>query len=321
MTDIHPRGVYMVLSAKALPYAEKGIDSLFRHVREPVSLTLITDGAADKSEIEQCLSTLEVPAQHSWRVHDQAEADERAEIFFAACPNLREFRRGHPCWRKITDPLLFASPGAEVIVLDPDLYFPNYFTFEPTLASGLLLMWQPPSCLLPHEVVMKAYEVPVKLAHHVDIGVAQLRNKLDLDWLDRFVADLGGGGIPRAMHVEAIVWAALGMRMGGGYFDPAHWYCWQYRQWKRVLLKLGMSGTRMLALETLDGVKCFHASGIAKWWVRDASDQQRFPPPHDVLHSLPIAPFEDMPLETYQRDQALKSWARRLGYYAIMKRV
>jgi hypothetical protein len=320
MTTVQARGVYMVLSAKALPYAEKAIDSLFRHVQEPVSLTLVTDGASDKVEIERCLRGLQIPAQHAWQVFDQAEADERAELVFADHPNLRAFRQGHPCWRKITDPLLFADPGAEIIVLDPDLYFPNHFTFEPTPASGLYLMWQPPSCLLPHETVMRAYELPVRLAHHVDIGVAQLRNNLDLAWLDGFVAGLGGVGLPRAMHIEAIVWAALAMRMGGGYFDPAHWYCWQYRQWKRVRLKLGMPGTRMLAMENLAKVKCFHASGIAKWWVRDASEQQRFPPPRAAVHSLPIKPFEDMPLATYQRDQWIKSLARRLGYYRIMKK-
>ena len=320
VSQIQPREVFMVLSAKSLPYAEKGIDSLFQHVREPVSLTLVTDGAADKAEILQCVGKLSIPPQHSWRVYEQSEADDRAEVVFAAQPNLRAFRFGHPCWRKITDPLLFSAPGAEIIVLDPDLYFPNHFSFEPTPPTGLYLMWQPPSCLLPHESVVRAYDIPVKLAHHVDIGVAQLRNNLDLDWLDRFVSDLGGTAIPRVMHVEAIVWAALAMRMGGGYFDPAHWYCWQYRQWKRVLLKLGMPGTRMLALESLSTVKCFHASGIAKWWVKDATDQHRFPPPRSIVESLPIQPFEDMPLATYQRDQSIKDWARKLGYYKIMKR-
>lgn len=320
LIDTPRRGVFMVLSAKSLPYAEKGIDSLFRHVLEPVSLTLVTDGAADKAQIEQSVARLAVPPQHRWSVHDQAEADERAEVSFATYPNLRAFRLGHPCWRKITDPLLFAEPGAELVVLDPDLYFPNHFSFEPTPPTGLYLMWQPPSCLLPREIVMRAYEMPVELAHHVDIGVAQLRNQLDLEWLDGFVSGLGGAGIPRVMHVEAIVWAALAMRMGGGYFDPVHWHCWQYRQWKRVLLKLGMPGTRMLAMEDLATVKCFHASGIAKWWVRDATEQGRFPAPRTIVEALPIKPFESMPLATYQRDQSIKDWARRLGYYSIMKR-
>jgi hypothetical protein len=310
----------MVLSAMALPYAEKAIESLFRNVREPVRLTLITDGPSDKVALVNCLRKLAVPEPHAWRVYDQADADQRAAIQFAGLPNLQRFRMGHPCWRKITDPLLYAERNDEIIVLDPDLYFPNEFTFEPTPPSGLYLMWQPPSCLLPHETVERAYASGNRLAHHVDIGVAQLRNDLDLAWLDRFIADLGGAEIPRAMHVEAIVWAALAMRVGGGYFDPSHWYCWQYRQWKRVLLRFGVPGTRMLAMESLAGVKCFHASGIAKWWVRDACEEQRFPPPQAVLGAIPIRPFVDMPIETYHRDHMFKQMVRRLGYYKLMKK-
>ena len=67
---------------------------------------------------------------------------------------------------------------------------------------------------------MRAYEAGIQLAHHVDIGVAHVRNTLDLSWLDRLIAQLGGTAIPRAMHVEAIVWAALAMHVGGGYLNP-----------------------------------------------------------------------------------------------------
>lgn len=313
------RRVFCVLSARSLPYAEKAIESLFARVAEPISLVLITDGEQDKVEIVAAVEALTVPAQHSWSVHSQAEADARAEEQFAAYPNLRQFRMGHPCWRKLTDPLLFCDRGEEMIILDPDLYFPNHFTFEATPAKGVLLMWQPPSCLLPDEVVMKAYRTPIKLAHHVDIGVAQLRNSLDLEWFDWLVGSLGGKDIPRAMHVEAIVWAAIAMRDGGGYFDPDHWYCWRYRQWKRVALKVGVPGLSLLKAEDLSKVKCFHASGIAKWWVKEACERNLFPAPRSVIESSAAKPFEELTLSEYESDQRIKRIARKLGYYSLMK--
>lgn len=316
--DITVRKVFMVLSANALPYAEKGIESLMSNVREPISLTLLTDEESDKAKINEALTKLTLDARHSWQVFSQAEADIQAEIKFSSFPNLKQFRLGHPCWRKITDPLLFSEPNDEIIVLDPDLYFPNFFKFEITPATGIYLMWQPPSCLLPHETVMHAYEHGIKLAHHVDIGVAQLRNNLDMNWLDQLIEILGGAKIPRVMHVEAIVWAALAMKVGGGYYDPKHWYCWQYRQWKRLLLKIGVSGTHMLAMENIKNVKCFHASGIAKWWVKDACEKNLFPQPQEISNSLLIRPFDDMPLNTYKKDQWIKNIVRKLGYYAIM---
>jgi hypothetical protein len=61
--------------------------------------------------------------RHAWHVCARAEADERAVTVLAPYPNIAAFRFGHPCWRKITDPLLFGAPGEEMIILDPDLYF------------------------------------------------------------------------------------------------------------------------------------------------------------------------------------------------------
>jgi hypothetical protein len=292
-TQGNQRKLFCVLSARSLPYAEKELESLLARVSQPVSLTLITDS--------------------------QLAADERATEVFVRHPHLQEFRRGHPCWRKITDPMLFCVPGEEMIILDPDLYFPNHFAFEPTPASGLQLMWQPPSCLLPDEVVQAAYALDVRLAHHVDIGVAQLRNNLDLDWLNWFIGALGGAKIPRMMHVEAIVWAALAMRMGGGYFDPVHWNCWQYRQWKRVALKLGVPGATLLRMENLASAKCFHASGVAKWFVKDACERNQFSAPASVTASHAPRPYEELTRREYMADQRIKRIARRLGYYRLLQ--
>src|ERR1700730_15306562 len=181
------RRVYCVLNARALPYAEKCIQSLFLNVTEPVSLTLITDSDSDRQQIRDAVSGLRIREVHRWAVYAKAEADERARQVYNGLPNLQAFRCGHPCWRKLTDPPLFANPEDEMIILDPDLYFPNQFAFEATLERGLQLMWQRPSCLLPDEVVMRAYGLNVTLAHHVDIGVAQLRNCIDLAWFDWLV--------------------------------------------------------------------------------------------------------------------------------------
>jgi hypothetical protein len=313
------RKVFCILSARSLPYAEKCISSLFARSSEPLELTLITDDEADKLQIASAVAALRIPRELTWSIHSKRDADERAADILARYPNLQRFRDGHPCWRKLTDPLLFSRPGEEMIVLDPDLYFPNGFAFEPTPASGVLLMWQPPSCLLPDQTVMAAYRGNVKLAHHVDIGVAQLNNVVDLEWFERLVGTLGGKDIPRVMHVEAIAWAAIAMRIGGGYLDPTHWNCYQYRQWKRVALSLGISGVRLLKAENLQNAKCFHASGVAKWFVKDACERNLFPVPGQITTSVAPRPFEELTEREYAADQRFKKIVRRMGYYKLMR--
>jgi hypothetical protein len=313
------RKVYCILSARSLPYADKAMESLVAHCLDDIDLMLITDSAADKVALIEAMGKLQVPARHTWRVVEQAEADERALTVLARYPNIAAFRFGHPCWRKITDPLLFAAPGEEMVILDPDLYFPNRFRFEPTPATGLLLMHQPPSCLLPHEVVVHAYDQGIKLAHHVDIGVAQARNSFDLEWLDSLIVKLGGTTLPRAMHVEAIVWAALAMREGGGYLDPTHWHCWRNSQWKRLMLRLGASGRTVLRAERFGAMKCFHGGGIAKWWVPEALKAGELPKPSEINSANAPMPFEELTRAAYESTQRLKSLARKLGYYRLVK--
>ena len=159
-----------------------------------------------------------------------------------------------------------------MVLLDPDLYFPNRFAFEPTPAQGLRLMWQQPNCLLPSTVVRTALTAGIPLARHVDIGVAHWRRSEDLaelEWLDRLLGKLGGTSLPHVPHVEAIIWAAMAMRFGGGYLDPSKWVCWRRTQRKRILRKLGADGQRLLRSEPLSEMKCFHAGGEAKSWLPD----------------------------------------------------
>lgn len=314
------RQVYCILSARSLPYARRAISSLLDHCDEALDLKLITDTEADHKALVEAIGGLGVPARHQCSVHAQAEADDIAATRFAGLKHLSAFRFGHPCWRKITDPLLFAEPGEEMVILDPDLYFPNRFRFEPTPPQGILLMWQRPSCLLPHETVMTAYDAGIGLAHHVDIGVAHARNNLDLAWLDDLIARLGGTALPRAMHVEAIVWAALAMRVGGGYLDPVHWHCWQNTQWKRLAQALRVPGATLLRVEDFSAMKCFHGGGAAKWWIEPALAAGLIGAPGDQIRSAPIMPFEPLTRAEYLNTQRVKAVARRLGYYRLMAR-
>jgi hypothetical protein len=287
--------------------------------RGGASSLLITDSADDKDALTRFMEAMPAQPQHSWSVYSERDLEEREEDRFAQFPNIRSFRRGHPCWRKITDPLLLATPGSEMVLIDPDLFFPNNFTFETTPASGLLLMWQKPNCLLPHEVVVAAMNAGVLLANHVDIGVAHWRGPTDMEWLDWFIGVLGGPKLPRVMHVEAIVWAALAMKMGGGYLDPKVWHCWHRTQTKRVLRLLKVRGSRILSSEPWRQMKCFHGGGQAKWWIPDAAESGFATTESDRTPLSDPSPFLELTPSDYDREQTLKRVLRGLGYYTLFR--
>jgi hypothetical protein len=312
------RNVYMVLSPRSLSYAKDALESLFSNSVEALHLRLITDSEQDKDELSETLATLDAKAHH-WSVYSEGDLAEREEALFAKYDNLRAFRRGHPCWRKITDPLLLSEPGEELVLLDPDLYFPNRFQFELTPKNGLLLMWQHPNCLFPPDVVKTAIGAGIHLAHHVDIGVANWRADADLDWLDWLVGALGGKTLPRIMHIEAIVWAALAMRIGGGHLDPLYWKCWRRSPAKRVMSKLGVSGLSILSSESWSTLKCFHAGGEAKWWLHQARQVGMID--GKQTHTLPgkILPFVELEPALYARELAFKRVLQTLGYYHIFR--
>lgn len=312
------RQVYMVLSPRSLSYARDALESLFSNSIEALHLRLITDSKQDKEELSEALATLDAKA-HRWTVYSEEDLAGREEAQFAEYDNLRAFRRGHPCWRKITDPLLLSDPGDELVLLDPDLYFPNRFQFEPTPPNGLLLMWQKPNCLFPPEVVRTAISSRIQLAHHVDIGVAHWRAAADLAWLNWLVGKLGGKSLPRIMHVEAIVWAALAMRVGGGHLDPMYWKCWRRSPAKRVMTKLGVSGLSILRTEPWANLKCFHAGGEAKWWLHAARETGLLDGRSTHSQSSSILPFVELKPAQYARELALKRVLQTLGYYQIFR--
>jgi hypothetical protein len=285
---------------------------------ETVHLRLITDSELDKEQLSETVAQLDVKA-HLWSVHSAGDLVEREEALFNNHCNLRAFRYGHPCWRKITDPLLLSDPGEELVLLDPDLYFPNRFTFEQTPQTGLLVMWQKPNCLFPPEIVNTAITSKIPLAHHVDIGVAHWRADADLDWLDWLIGRLGGTNLPRLMHIEAIVWAALAMRIGGGHLDPAYWKCWHRSPFKRVVTKIGVSGLSVLRTEPWANLKCFHAGGEAKWWLHEAQETGLLEGNNSHVDPGRVLSFNELTPARFAREQAFKRALQTVGYYHIFR--
>ncbi|MBV8672573.1 MAG: hypothetical protein JOZ33_03990, partial [Acidobacteriaceae bacterium] len=212
-----------------------------------------------------------------------------------------------------------SEPEAELVLLDPDLYFPNRFLFEETPATGLLLMWQRPNCLLPPEVVTEAMNIGIPLAHHVDIGVAHWRASADLDWLEWLLGKLGGPALPRLMHIEAIVWAAIAMRYGGGHLDPLYWRCWHRTQTKRVMRKIGVSGLHILRSEPWTQIKCFHAGGEAKSWLAEARKSGMLDGTSEQIRPGRVTAFVELTPALYARELAFKRMLRALGYYQIFR--
>jgi hypothetical protein len=152
----------------------------------------------------------------------------------------------------------------------------------------------------------------------VDIGVAQVRKIIDLQWLDWFIGQLGGKDLPRIMHVEAIVWAALAMKMGGGYLDPERWLCWHRSHIKRILIKLGTPGSRLLQRENLKNAKCFHACGMSKWWVKEAFEAGLLNSFSKLDQPSQPQPFIELTRQAYDLEQNLKGLLWKSGYYSLI---
>jgi hypothetical protein len=306
----------MVLSPRSLGYARYALESLFRNSAERIHLHLITDSVQDKAALTDELTVRQKTGHHCWTIYSEDDLADADSVQFRGFPNLQRFRKGHPCWRKITDPMLLSSAGQEMVLLDPDLYFPNRFIFEPTLAKGILLMWQKPTCLYPPETVRTAMAAGISLAHHVDIGVANLRASIDLDWLDWLIGRLNCFH-RNEMHIEAIVWAALAMRIGGGYLDPAYWRCWRRSQQARILIKVGVNGSRLLRSEPFSSIKCFHAGGPAKAWLAESKRKGILDTCKTVTSPGKVRPFIELAPEAYEREQRVKQVLATLGYYTL----
>ncbi len=301
------RRVFVILSRRSIAYASVCLRTLLANSLEDIDLTLVTDEEEDRVAFDEIFQGIDA-RNHDLRIVTKSDCDEIAATKFANYPALSRFREGHPCWRKITEPILLSRPEDEAIILDPDLYFPNRFTFEPARSSGIALMRQGPNCLLPPKAVWRVLDLGVPLANHVDIGVAQLRcDAVDLDWLNWLIERIGTDEFTRFMHIEAIVWSALAMRCGGGHLDPSIWRCWERGYVKRYLVAAGLNGEWVLRLEPLHRLKCIHVSGPSKWWVVSAEAKGILKPTGKLLDkpSTPY-PYKELTRSRYSMEQRVK---------------
>ncbi len=313
------RIVYIALSSRSLPYARLCIRTMLNNCVEAVHLRLLVDDRAEQALFEQEMQTMPVPERSRIEIIAKEEVSDRLHERYPGLEGLRQLHEGHPCWRKIIDPLVLSDAEDEIIVADPDLLFPNRFTFEATPRDGVMMMRQGPNCLLPPEAVRATFDLGVRLANHVDIGVAQLRaGVVDPEWLDGLARGLDVARFRPFMHIEAIIWSALAMRVGGHHLDTNVWRCWERGRVKRLAVALGMPGRWTLALEPLARLKCIHVSGPSKWWVVKAMETGTLKEFHNDCTAPSVGvPYVELTQADYAREQRLKAVAARLGLYRI----
>lgn len=322
MNDKCSRNVFILLSSNSLPYSRICIGTMLANSVEPLRLRLIADNKEEEQTLENGLRDVPVPDGSSLEIVGKDTVQERLYDLYPHMTGLHQLHEGHPCWRKIIDPIVLSSEQEDIIVADPDLVFPNYFAFEPMAQSGVRMMWQKANCLLPPAAVRQAFELGVPLANHVDIGVAQVhRGAIDLQWLDWFVKNMQVERFQNFMHIEAIVWSALAMKMGGEYFNPRAWKCWQRGHVKRIAIACGVPGRWTLKLENLAEMKCIHVSGMSKWWIAEAMKTGFIKETHKRLDA-PTSGIDYCELRRadYEREQKIKSLARSLGYQKLVNR-
>jgi hypothetical protein len=130
---IKARRLFMVLSPRSLPYASLALSSLLRNADETLSLTLITDSDENRKDLigllDQIIATRGTQQCRSACTAKPISMNSR-QSSSSGYHHLQTFRRGHPCWRKITDPVLLSEEDQEMVIFDPDVYFPNRFRFE-----------------------------------------------------------------------------------------------------------------------------------------------------------------------------------------------
>lgn len=309
--------IVISLGASSLPYASICIRSLANKLVGDQQIHLLTDSPQDRIQLREAFADI---ARINVYWSDELWADPGNAM--RAFPGIVRLRDGHPCWRKLTDPMLLAGDGDEVVVIDPDVYFLRPFVFEPVGDASLRLMWQRANCLLPYSVVDAAFTQDIALADHVDIGIAQYRAPLDLEWLDRAITALGE--LPtNVMHVEAVLWSCLAMRMGGGYLDSTLWRCWENSQFKRIRRKLGATPAQMLALEDFSEAIAFHAGGMAKYWLATPGAEEQI----KHLAALPstpstsrkaLQPFLPFTAKKFEWLKKRARWLDALGYYRFV---
>ena len=313
------RRVFMLLSTRSWPYAQHCVKTLIANSVEPVDLKLIVDNQTEAAQMDLLVKGLDPDLTEQISIVERDDVRSRLLNRFPEKKGLLGLHDGHPCWRKIIDPIVLSEPDEEIIVIDPDLYFPNRFAFEPTPKTGVMMMRQGPNCLFPADAVRAVYDLGVRLANHVDIGVAQVQcGAIDLDWLDWLAASIDLNRFRSFMHIEAIVWSALAMKMGGTHLNPIAWKCWERGHLKRLAVSLGVPGPMTLRLEPLSQIKCIHVSGPSKWWVTEAIENGSLIEGSNAW-TAPVAgvPYREVMRQEFEREQRLKGFARSLGYQKL----
>jgi hypothetical protein len=240
---------------------------LLRQSIDNVDLNLLVDSEEQAEIFRNEILNWKVPSGHSITVRDPLEVDEAASSAFSRLPNLIRFRNGHPCWRKITDAALLTRE--EAIIIDPDVYFLRRFRFDPTPKNQLLLMWQPRNCLFPFNAVDSMFQAGVPLADNTDIGIAQIHDTMDWDWIDGIVAKLDLESNRSFMHVESIVWAAIAIKKGGNFLSPHRWTCYAESSKRRLGKLFGLQIPHDLLHLNLEVSNAIHLGGSAGSAKRD----------------------------------------------------
>lgn len=314
-----PRRVFILLSSHAMDYARICIRTMLTNADEPLHLHLVVDNEAEAVIFRDEMARMSLPATATVEVVAKEAVSDRLAVRHPDKAGLRALHEGHPCWRKIIDPLVLSDPEDEIIVTDPDLLFPNRYRFEATPLEGIMVMRQKPNCLFPPDAVRATFGLGVRLANHVDIGVAQLRaGAVDMDWLDWLVRGLDVARFRPFMHIEAILWSAMAMRFGGHHLSPAAWRCWERGKLKRLAVGAGLPGHWTLRLEPLASVKCIHVSGPSKWWVTEAMAAGNLRETLNDCRAPSEGPlYVELTLAGYKREQRLKALVGRLGLYRL----
>ena len=283
--------VVCVASARSLSYASVCLESLLQRCLDTVRLVLIVDDSADRDAFHAAADAWRYPKRHAIEFRLVTETGIGSGDPLGKYPHVRSLQQGHPCWRKNVDPFL-VSDREEVVIIDPDVYFLRTFRFPISSEHAIRLMWQRPNCLHPPAAVDDAFASGASLADHTDIGVAIVSKQIDWEWLDWFLSHLSLQQYRSYMHIESIVWAALAMRHGGGYLDPARWVCYQHNWSAKIRTRLG--GNFHFQMPQLDLAVALHAGGVAKHVFLDVIRQQRLGPGNELLNPADeyCMPFE-----------------------------
>ena len=117
--------IVISLAASSLPYASLCIRSLAVNLDGEEPIHLLTDTPEDREQLQRAFAGF-----RRIKVRLSDELWENGGNPMRKYAGLEKLRKGHPCWRKLTDPMLLAREGDEVVVVDPDVYFPRRFSFE-----------------------------------------------------------------------------------------------------------------------------------------------------------------------------------------------